>query len=338
MEIVKVDPLLCKFELPLRAVYHPLGFSVEITTNSPEVLEGAEESWRRFRKVFSEPPVQLRIGVLEGGPAGCPPPPVWRGHRNLCIQIADAGNYAVCDMVQGFAFIWLTPAAVKNRAYLRYHFLEGTTWNLLDTLYLTSIHGACVQLAGRGVLLCGDSGAGKSSLAFACARRGWTFLCDDSSCLIRRRPGRVVTGNPYQMCFVESAIQLFPELKEQRLTRRLTGEMAIELATASMPEIATATECSVDYIVFLNRQAPEPPGLRPFPKDIALQWFEQYVCCCEEGVVCAQKASLRNLLTAEIFEMRYGDLDSAVRLLEGLVRDSGQPVEERAQLEIQRHA
>jgi hypothetical protein len=240
-------------------------------------------------------------------------------------------------MRQGFAFAWLTSVAVKNRPYLRYHFLEGTTWNLLESLYLTPIHSACVQLAGHGVLLCGDSGAGKSSLAFACARRGWTFLADDSSCLIRRRPGRVVTGNPYQIRFCESAMELFPELKDQRITPRVTGQMAIELATASMPEIATATECSVDYIVFLDRQEPEPPGLMPFAKDLALQWFEQFLCYGEKEVVYAQKTSLRNLLTAKIFEMRYRDLDRAVTLLDGLVRDSGKPADEPS-VETQRYA
>jgi hypothetical protein len=328
LEIERVDPLLYNFELPFEAVYHPLGFSVEIATNSHEVLEGAEESWGDFRKVFSEPPVQLRMGVLEGGSAECPRAPVSRGLRNLVTQIADPENFAVCDMRQGFAFAWLTQATVKNRAYLRYHFLEGTSWHLLRALYLTPVHGACVQLAGRGVLLCGDSGAGKSSLAFACAGKGWTFLSDDSSCLIRCRPGRVITGNPYQMRFDESAIELFPELKDQRVTPRATGERAIELATASMPEIVTTSECSVDYIVFLNRGEPEPPGLVPFPKNIALQWFEQFLCYGEKEVVCAQKTSLRNLLTAKIFEMRYSDLDSAAKLLEGLVRDGGQPADE----------
>jgi hypothetical protein len=338
LEITKIDPLLCNLELPLEAIYHPLGFSVEIATNSPEVLEGAEESWGHFRKVFPEPPVQIRIGVLEGGRAECPPAPVVRAQRNLLTQIADRENFAACDLREGFAFAWLTPAVVNNRAYLRYHFLEGTAWHLLVPLYLTPLHGACVQKAGRGVLLCGESGAGKSSLAFACARGGWTFLTDDSSCLIRRRPGRVVTGNPYQMRFDESAMELFPELKDQRITPRATGGRAIELATASMPEIATTSECSVDYIVFLNRGEPQPPGLAPFPKNIALQWFERVLCYGEKAAVAAQKTSLRNLLTAKIFEMRYSDLDMAVKLLEGLVHEGGEPADESVRVEIQRNA
>jgi hypothetical protein len=321
IETFTPDPLLYDFELPLQAVYHPLGFSAEIATNSPEVLAGVEESWGQFRKVFSEAPVQVRIGVLDGGSKECPPAPVFRGQRNLVSLVCDANNFAVCDTRLGFAFCWLTPSAVSNRAFLRFHLLEGIVTLLLESLYLTSAHAACVSLAGRGVLLCGESGAGKSSLSLACARNGWTFTSDDSSCVVRKRKDRIAVGNPYQMRFRESAIELFPELRQQRIARRVNGELAIELATASLPEISTATECPIEYIVFLNRQDSSPPELLRFHRTKAWPFFERAVCFGEEHVRDAHYAALQNLLTAEVFELQYGDLDSAVRRLESLVRD-----------------
>jgi HPr Serine kinase C-terminal domain len=319
LQISAGDPLLCDFELPLRARYHFLGFPIELCTNSPEVLAGAEESWGAFRKSFSEPPLQIRLGVHPGTSIECPPLPVCRGQRNLILQNADSENFMVLDTRQGFAFGWLTQAAARNRAYLRYHFLEGTAWILLESLYLTSIHGACVELDGHGVLLCGDSGAGKSSLAYACSRNGWKFLSDDSSCLVRKRAGRVVVGNAYQMRFRESAVPLFPELVHQRVTPRATGEMAIELSTLSQ-QIEITNQSSVDYIVFLNRFDSLPDGLYPFSKDRALQWFEQVVCFGEDNVRDAHYACLRDLLTAEISEMRYTKIDSGLGMLETLVR------------------
>lgn len=322
------DPVLADFELPLRGVYHPLGFSVEIATNSLQVLDAAQESWGHFRKTFSEPPVTLRVGVVEDDSDACPPAPVCRAQRNLLARIADTRNYSVSDMDRGFAFSWLTPAVVRNRAYLRYHFLEGMAWDLLGSLYLTSIHAGCVSREGHGVLLCGDSGAGKSSLSFACARNGWTFLSDDSTCLVRGRDGRVVVGNPYQMRFRPSAVDLFPELKDQNLTLRAAGELAIEVPTASLRNVRTASQCFVDYIVFLNRGSAAPPGLVPFPKDKALKQFEQEVCFGEKEVRDAQKASLRNLLSAEVFELRYNDLDSALNQLESLIRNGTSPPSE----------
>jgi HPr Serine kinase C-terminal domain len=314
------DPLLSDFELPLHERFLFLGFPIEITTNSAEVLAGAEESWGMFRSAYSEPPLQIRIGVLPGAAKECPPPPSCRGQRNLITQVADSRNYMALDTRQGFAFGWLTEAAVQNRAYLRYHFLEGTAWILLESLYLTSIHGACVELDGHGVLLCGDSGAGKSSLAYACARNGWSFLSDDSTCLVRNRVGRIVTGNAYQMRFRESAVDLFPELIEERVTPRETGELAIELATAANKQIAITSECFVDYIVFLNRFDPSPDGLFCFSREKALEWFEQVVCYGEKHIRETHYATLRNLLGAELFEMRYKRLDSALHLLEMLVR------------------
>ena len=314
------DPLLYDFELPLRATFNLVGFPIEIFTNSPEVLAAAEESWGMFRSVFPDAPVQIRIGVLPGTSDECPPPVTVRGQRNLITQIANSENFMMLDTRQGFAFGWLTHAAVNNRAYLRYHFLEGTAWILLESRYLTCVHGACVEFDGHGVLLCGDSGAGKSTLSYVCAQNGWKFLSDDCSCLVQKRTGRIVTGNAYQMRFRESAIQLFPELIDERVNPRAAGELAIELPTAAHQQIAIISECRVDYIVFLNRVDPTPEGLFPFSKSIAFQWFQQVVCYGEKRVRDAHYASLRNLLSADVFEMRYSQMDSALRLLKMLVR------------------
>jgi hypothetical protein len=112
---LKRDPLLYDFEMPLQATYYPFGFSLEITTNSHEVLAAAEESWGHFRKLFSEPPLQIRIGVLDGGPAEPPTVQTLRQQRGLLARVADAENFSVSDMNNGFAFVWLTRAAVENR-------------------------------------------------------------------------------------------------------------------------------------------------------------------------------------------------------------------------------
>jgi hypothetical protein len=327
LQIAKIDPLLCDFEMSLRAVYYPLGFSLEIATNSAGILEAAEESWGHFEKVFPGPTLQLRIGVVEDQSGVCPPEPTCREQHNLLARVADAGNFSVSDLQQGFAFAWLTQAAVEHRPYMRWHFIEGMTWDLLGSRYITSVHAACVKLGEQGLLLCGDSGAGKSTLSYACARQGWTYLSDDSCCLVRGRNDRMVIGNPYQIRFREATVGIFPELDQHRRTPH-NGEMAIELATAVMPEIKTTLSCSVDYILFLNRGAFSKPELVPFPKDTALQWFEQIICSGVREIREAHKSTLRNLLTAEILELRYNDLASAVELLDTLVLNGAHPLAE----------
>ncbi len=57
------DPVRSMTELPLRALYFPLGFALEIHTNSPAVLAAAKQSWGLFQPKFSYPPLTLRLGV-----------------------------------------------------------------------------------------------------------------------------------------------------------------------------------------------------------------------------------------------------------------------------------
>ena len=60
----RYDPILYDFELPLRGMFHPRGFSAEISTNSPEVLLAAEESWGTCYQAYLEPPGRVHIGGL----------------------------------------------------------------------------------------------------------------------------------------------------------------------------------------------------------------------------------------------------------------------------------
>jgi hypothetical protein len=313
------DPLLSNVELPLQKLYHPLGFSMEVITNSEEVLAAAEESWGGLGKIFGEPALELRIAVGEGGSGVCPPSPVYRGQRHLLSIVADAQNFAVCDRRQGFAFAWVDRDAVERKAYLRYHFLEAIALSLLASSYVTPLHAACVELAGHGVLLCGNSGAGKSSLAFACARAGWRYVSDDASYLVRKGGGRLVVGNSHQLRFRPSAIELFPELEGLSITPRAAGKPSIELPTVLMPDVETAKQSTVDYIIFLNRVESDSPELLPFPKELAMQWAKQSQA--DTGETDEQEASIRQLLNAQLFELRYRTLDRAVASLEALITE-----------------
>jgi serine kinase of HPr protein (carbohydrate metabolism regulator) len=57
------------------------------------------------------------------------------------------------------------------------------------------IHATCVTVGGRGVLLAGRSGAGKSDLALRLIDRGAELVSDDYSEL-RARDGRLIASPP----------------------------------------------------------------------------------------------------------------------------------------------
>lgn len=312
------DPLGASTPLPYHHVLFPFGFPVHIKTNELAIIRAAEQSWAAFPQRFREAPLQIRVLVSDASTTRRPPVPIVRAQANLMTTIADAHNFACCDLANGFCFIHLSRAALLNRDYLRYHFLEGTVYALQDTQHVVSVHAACVVKDGHGVLFVGDSGAGKSSLAYACARRGWTYVADDASRLVRRRPGRQVLGNPQNFRFRPAVTALFPELRGRVKLRN--GKPTVEVRTETLTHLLTAYECTVDHIIFLDRQ-PQPagPSLTPVSEEEALRGLFTSPWPPELPIHQERLAAVERLLKARCFRMSYLEFDPAIDLLEQTV-------------------
>ncbi len=319
--VVLGDPMLARLRLPFRDTFYPLGFPLEIETNSEDVLTAAAASWHGFAKLFDTPPIRLRVAVREGRSSECPPPTVCRVQRHLISQVADAENFTACDLTKGFASIWVTTAAVEHKSYLRYFFLEAAAISLLCTSHTTVIHAACVERAGNGILLCGDSGAGKSSLAYACARAGWTYITDDASFLVNNRSDRLVVGNCNQARFRPSASELFPELTGKAVTQRMqAGKPSIELKTAAIRNIATSPTSHVNHVVFLNRRNGGCQELVPFPTEVA-RYSMQQVLISSGPMLDVQNRMIDSLLSTGALELRYSNINWAIDRLARLAEE-----------------
>jgi hypothetical protein len=127
-------------------------------------------------------------------------------------------------------------------------------------------------------------------------------------------------GNPHQIRFRQSAVELFPELAYESLTRRMNGEWAIELATRSLTQIRTAPHTLVNHVVFLRRQKDGPSRIVSYSEADAMAWCDQTICYGEPQLRQEQRSSLRKLFAGGVFELHYSDLDSAVARLETLAR------------------
>lgn len=316
------DPYLRYVEMPFTAIFYPLGFPMKFSTNSKGILQAAEECWGEFHQQFDTAPLNIQVGLVEDGSTECPPGPNARARGGLIVRIADQNNFHVADLSGNDSFAWVTTATVAHRSYLRYHFLEAVALTHIAGRQTAAIHAACVESNGRGVLLCGESGAGKSSLAFACARAGWNYITDDASFLIHGRSDRKVVGNCHLIRLRPSAAELFAEVEGKPQTQRAEGKPSIELFTSSMPEIRTAGSAEIDCVVFLNRSSAHTCVLNEFPKEAARRYMHQHLCGLDDFRK-QQISSVERLLTAETFELHYRDLDQAIEKLGRLVRERG---------------
>ncbi len=295
------------------AMHFPMGFPVRIMSNSPSVMESAEESWGCFEPAFHGKPLELLVDVQAGEGSGnaLPPEPVYAIKGSLLQNVADKDNFYVADLTAGRAIARVTPVTAASSRYLRYHILEGAVLSLIANKRAVAVHAACVRVGGRGVLLCADSGEGKSTLAYAGARSGWTYVSDDSTYLPMHSEDRLAIGNCHTMRFRPSGAELFPELAGRPHTPRVMGKPSIEVRTSEWPEMATTSMTAVDHVLFLNQRYADTQELVPLRAESVRPWFNQFLMSPPETRP-AQEATLERLLSAGVFELRYSDLGWAI--------------------------
>jgi hypothetical protein len=285
------------------------------------VIEAAGISWNSQTQRFDEKAMDVRCIVQERGPKAEVRTPSIRAQSNLLVSVFDDRNFAAADLDGGRASIWVTEATVADTETFRYQFLEAMTYSLLAALHVLDVHAACVQRNGKGVLLAGDSGAGKSSLAYACSRNGWTYVADDGVSLFRRSDLPLAIGSPGHFRFRGSAPELFPEFAGWAETQRANRKPSIEVPTKSIPSICTAGESRVDFVILLNRGAEHRgrPLLSPACKKRAFEQMFDPVWPDELAANEERRVSMECVLSvAETYELRYETLAEAVLLLNGL--------------------
>jgi len=323
MARVSADPLGSSIPLPHRHVLFPYGLPVQIKSNDLSAIRIAEDSWGSCHSRHQERPIEIRVVVSNCARRRKPPPPIFRAQGNLMTIVADAQNYACCDLARGLGFAMLTPAAARNREYLRYYFIEAMAYTMLDALHLVIFHAACTSFRGRGFVFVGDSGAGKSSLAYACAKSGWSYLSDDATAILRRRPRNIALGNPRTFRFRPAATELFPELNGPIRLRNLKPTM--EIPVDALTGIRTSEVCPVHFILFLRRTKDRfaSPTLLPIDRESALQrlFYQQLP---EELEIAEERfRAIEALLDgSQVFEFVYSDLESAIRMLQSLAGES----------------
>lgn len=314
------DPLKSSVPLGFHHTLYPFGFPASIKSNDQAVIRSAETSWGAFKSNFKLPPIDVRVIVSAISTRRRPPVPTFRAQANLLALVADANNFGCCDLAAGFGFACLTKAATTHSDYLRQYFLEAMVYILLDTQHTVAIHAACVEFEKHGVLFVGDSGAGKSSLAYACTRRGWSYVCDDASSLILRKTGRRVVGNPRTLRLRPSALPLFPEIKGRSLVRN--GKPTIEIQTETLRHIRVAQESTVDFILFLKRAETHGayPSLAAITRQDTFTRLMNNPWPPELSIHEQRTQALERVLDAPAYELTYWDFDPAIQLLERLVR------------------
>ena len=309
------DPLGVSFNLPRSGTYFPLGFRLEIATNSRHVIEAAGESWAGRKQEFECDPLVMRVVVRpEGELSGeC----THRKQGHLYSVVSDAYNFAHVDLRSQFAFVQVSDKTASDHSWLRWFFLESLPYLMLAQRRVVMVHAGCVERNGSGVLLCGASESGKSTLAYACARAGMSWVADDCTCLLPDSAERIAIGRSQQARFRLDAPALFPELEQFTIRARPTGKIGIEVCLSDVPGIRTAGRARIAVLAFLERR-PGPPDTRRIPGDEAVDRLLADMPAYGEDIDELHERTVRGLAEAPAYRVRYQSIDDGVKIISSL--------------------
>jgi hypothetical protein len=328
---------------------------LEVHTNDPRILAAAAASFGRFEVPESGKPLVVRLVVGDGEPgrAGTPPvrpdtpepqpatqpatppatPPGPLDARDLAhetaghlfsITLGTAGRAAV-DVATGYSSGTVSAALAATPGLLRYAFVEAMAQAMLTGgRGYVPVHASCVVHGGVGIVLQGPAGAGKSTLALACARRGWGLLAED---VVFARPvdgpgagGSIeLWGMPWTQRLLPDAPRFFPELGEAKARLQANGEHKLEIDLDDHAPGAATPRAAAGPVVLLARDSGGrtraewlTPGDAPAEVEVLWPW--------EGGWTAARQGTAERLLDGGLIRLHVnGTPDEAIDALEGIL-------------------
>lgn len=179
-----------------------------------------------------------------------------------------------------------------------------------------ALHAAALVCQDRAMLLCGQPGAGKSTLCVALTQAGFGFASDDVTLVDAQ-------GQAQGLCFHPTlkagSWHLLPRLRDAIVAapehRRLDGAI---LRYLPMPQPRTGRHC-VGWIVLLDRRPDAPAELSPVDPVTALRTLFEGAYAGRRRSNASDVRMMSDLVaSAKCLRLTYSDLQEAVALLDGL--------------------
>ncbi len=162
-----------------------LGVPFRFETRYPRLLDLVDKAYaglpaHRWVREVPECLVELKLLPPRRGesPLALTPP---EDHGDVVTHALDAVNAAWIVPDGRRAVIAVTPDMLERPYLVRHELIEFSVYTLATRVMgLVPLHGACVARGDRAVLLLGDSGAGKTTLAMHALLAGWDFVAEDA--------------------------------------------------------------------------------------------------------------------------------------------------------------
>ena len=230
------------------------------------------------------------------------------GGGGLLCGIVDAANFVVVSPETRTGLIALSNELLSFPYHARYEVLEFAVFTLASRAQgLAPLHAGCVASNGRGVLMIGDTGAGKSTLALHCMLDGLDFLAEDAVFVSPRSLLATGTANFLHLrrdClrFVDNA-SVAADVEKSPVIRRRSGVEKFEVDLRHKRYRVARTPVRIAKVVFISKK--KAPG-----RDVLVPLGEQELLARLNasqpyaGALPGWPTLIRSLSSVTAFELR----------------------------------
>jgi hypothetical protein len=224
--------------LEYREVLPVLGIDTEFLTNSRNVhgvIEEAFGAWRQMDRSMMDGTLRLTIRVVvrddDGGKLEHRP--VQHHYVNAESLLAYApGSIGITSPATREATAFVSTPLVADRDHFRVAMLEALTFALVAQFDRHPLHAAAVAHDDRVIVLAGETGAGKSTLAYLVGRAGFDVLAEDHV-WIQLEPELRAWGGASRIRLDADAARHFPEIPSVRETTTVGGKTKLAVGVSS---------------------------------------------------------------------------------------------------------
>jgi hypothetical protein len=252
--------------LPLGARFFVAGSIWDLRSNSYEILHAMQETFDQV-DVERQADLHLRFNVdFAVNHAPLWPTPYFRALDHLYYATYGPCDSMLVDQLGRCVVGSFSPAASRDVRHWKQTVLPVLLGIASASIGVTPIHCACVVKDGSGLLLGGESGAGKSTTALSLSRNGFSYLSDDCTYLSRSSTGVRAWGLSTPVKLLPDAVSYFPELVSLDPVLSLNGEWALNVDPTKISNVERCLSCIPRWLVFLEREerrADSSPVIRP---------------------------------------------------------------------------
>lgn len=274
------DPFAERSRTIGRRHFQLLGGRFQFESDSPQLLRLVDSAYlglppHRLSSAAPRLSVRLMLNAPEppGPRSGSQPPALsMLSGAGYVGGATNSSNFVLLSPSERTALVVLSRRMLRFPYHTRYEYIEFAAFTLASRCQgLVSLHAACVGRGGRGILLMGQSGSGKSTVTLHCLLRGFDMLSEDSVFVVP--DGMLATGVANFLHVRSDALRWLGKTRDAAAIRkspviqRRSGVRKFEVDLRQSAYRLAASPLKIAAVVFLSAQsAGDRPLLRPLSK------------------------------------------------------------------------